>query len=289
VPALPAPPASPSPSAPEPRQAAPAEQPSDAASPAPVQLQAFEQAQRARALAAAQQERWADALWAWDVVLALKPQDPTALSQRAAVQAAAKAATEQRQARARQARQRGDAESALRAYLEVLAIDPLDRTAADGLREIERQRTQRGNVLAQRPSLGWAAARPGPSAPGGTASADPAEDQALEHASLLATQGDMDAAIALLRAHASGSRASPNAKAALGELYWRQAQLAEAQGDRQKALSALRQCLQWAPGHRLASARLAALGGPPAAAPSNIPAALQPAAPSQAAPARTPR
>lgn len=241
-------------------------------------LQALEQLQRTRAQAAAQQQRWVDALWAWDVVLALRPQDTHAKSQRAQAQAAATAAAEQRHGQARLARQRGDVDGASRAYLEVLAVSPSDRLAADSLREIERQRTQRGNLLAQRPSLSWTASRATPGVSGGPSVADAAQDPALEHASLLAGQGDLESAIGLLRALASSGRGTPPVRQSLGELYWRQAQQAESDGDRPKAVAALRQCLQWAPGHRAASDRLAALG-----AGLGAPAGARPGAPGRPA------
>lgn len=291
--ATPTPPASPQAA---PAGALPEPAPTPVASPGPGEsaaLASFEHLQREKALDAARQERWAEALWAWDVVLALKPQDPAALAQRAQAQSAASAAAAQAHARARQAKQRSDADAAVRAYLDVLVISPGDTAAADGLREIERQRSQRGNVLAQRPSMAWTDPRPGPGNSGGAAARDPAEDQALEHASLLATQGDLDSAIALLSPLAAGERSGPAVRSSLGELFWRQAQLAESRGDRAKAVAALRQCLQWSPGHRAAALRLAALGGSanvPSSRPSgNPPSSLSPAQAGGSSPTRSSR
>ncbi len=245
----------------------------------------FEKSQRSAAEAAAAQQRWVDAIWAWEVVLALKPRDAQAQAQRSAALAAVAAGVAERLPRAAQARQRGEWEAAHRLYLEVLALAPGEPTAADALREMERQRARRTAAAAPRapgvnvaailatnqaqraaavlapamPAMGAAATRPTPTDP--TDPADRADSNDLEHASLLAAQGEIDAAIALLRPLASGPRANAAARAPLAELYWRQAERQEARGERGAAITALQRCLQLVPGHRLAAARLALLQG----------------------------
>jgi hypothetical protein len=218
----------------------------------------FEQRQRALAETAAQQRRWADAVWAWDVVLALRPDDTQARDQRAKAQQQADDVAADRKARAQQARQRGDLDAATRLYLEALTQAPADRAAADALREIERQRSRRGNVqgyrvpglnLVRRPDYGgWALL---PERAGAAAS----RSNAQEHASLMASQGDLDAAIAMLEPLAKPPRADPAVRAQLADLYWRQALRLEAK-DRQAAVVALERCLQLAPRHAQAAARL---------------------------------
>jgi tetratricopeptide (TPR) repeat protein len=239
-------------------------------------LSSFERRQRALAEAATQQRRWADAVWAWDVVLALRPGDANAQEQRAKAQSQADEAAADRSARAQQARQRGDAETAARLYLETLALAPADRAAADALRELERQRARRGNVLGYRsPGLNLVR-RPGD---GGwmllpqTRAATGLNE--LEHASLLAKQGDLDAAIAMLQPLASGRQTDPAVRSRLAELYWRKAEQL-APKDPKAAVAALEQCLKWEPGHPQASARLKALRVASSSAAPASPAAKSP-------------
>lgn len=224
-------------------------------------LAPFEKRQRAQAEAAAQQRRWAEAVWAWDVVLALRPNDAQAKEQRSRAQQQADDVAADRKARALQARQRGDLDAATRLYLEALAQAPGDRAAADALREIERQRSRRGNVqgyrapglnLVKRPdNAGWMLL---PERAGAAAS----RSNAQEHASLMASQGDLDAAIAMLEPLATPPRADPGVRAQLADLYWRNALRLEAK-DRQGAVAALERCLQLAPRHAQAAARLKVL------------------------------
>jgi len=232
-------------SAPEPPPAAAAPAPPPVLAPASSDpLPAFELQQRDAARAAERQGRWADAVWAWDVVLALRPGDAAAREARAAAQASAKSVTAEREARAHQARQRGDLDGAVKLYLEALAATPNDTSAADALRDLERSRTRRGNLAGPRS----AQSRPAPTA----------GRNELEHASLLASQGEYESAIALL---APLARSDARARAQLADIYWRQAQKLEA-SDRTAAIAALRHCLQLEPGHKAAAQRLKALGAP---------------------------
>lgn len=231
-------------------------------------LDSFERRQRALAETAAQQRRWADAVWAWDVVLALNPGDATAKERRAKAQLQADEVAADRKVRAQQAAQRGDVDAAMRLYLEALAQAPGDRASADALRELERQRTRRGNVLGYRsPGLNLAR-RPNDGGwmllPQATATNGRNE---LEHASLLASQGELDAAIAMLQPLASARRADPAVRGRLADLYWRKAEQMASQ-DPKAAIQALELCLQWAPNHAQAKARLKALR----AAPEPVPA-----------------
>lgn len=120
----------------------------------------FERQHREQAAKAAALARWADAVWAWDVVLALKPDDAEAKAQRERAQRAAQAAVAEREPRAREAQQRGDADTATRLWLEVLSLAPEHAAAADALRQIERQRARRQNVAG-----GFRAGPPRPARP----------------------------------------------------------------------------------------------------------------------------
>jgi len=228
-------------------EAPPATAPVAVPAPAPPVIDtvpAFAQQQRDAAQAAARQGRWADAVWAWDVVLALRPGDVAAREARAAAQASAQHVAAEREARAHQARQRGDLDGAIKLYLEALAVAPDDASAADALRDIERARTRRGNLVGPRS----AQSRPPPSA----------GRNELEHASMLASQGEFESAIALL---APLARSDARARAQLADIYWRQAQRLEA-NDRAGAIAALRRCLLLEPGHKAAAQKLAALSTP---------------------------
>jgi len=217
--------------------------PSAAPSSAEATLGAFEQRQREAARAAAQQGHWADAAWAWDVVLALRPNDDAARKERDAAQASAASVAADRQARARAARQRGDLDGAVKLYLEALAVTPDDAAAADALREIERTRTRRGNLAG--PRSAQPVGRMTPSA----------ERNDLEHASLLASQGEYESAIGLLAPLAASDA---RARAQLADIYWQQAQRLESR-DRAAAIGALRRCLQLDPSHKAAAQKLKAL------------------------------
>jgi len=207
-------------------------------------LGAFEQHQREVARAAAEHGRWVEAIWAWDVVLALQPGDGAARSQREAAAAKAASIAADHQARARQARQRGDLDAAVKLYLEALAVMPNDAAAADALREIERSRTRRGSVSAMRTASPMRA----------RAAATGGDRNDLEHASLLAQQGEFESAIALL----APLTKDPRARAQLADIYWRQALSLEAR-DHAGAVAALQHCLQLEPGHKLATEKLKAL------------------------------
>lgn len=247
--------------APDPREPplAPA---SEAAVELPAQREAravaaFEQRHRQLAAQAAAQGRWADAQAAWDVVLALKPHDGEALARRHDAAAAAEAGVAERLPRARQAQQRGDAEGASRLYLQVLALDPTNAEAADALRaiEFERLRRTRSAMAARDPGYRRpdAVAEPVP-APAPMPAAGSVRSN-VEHASMLARQGEVDAAIALLHPVATARHADPAARALMADLYVQQAERL-AVTDRAAAIAALENGLKFAPAHPMATARL---------------------------------
>ena len=236
----------------------------------------FTRDQREAARLAVRQGRWADASWAWEVVLALEPQDAEALAQRAAAQAAAAAAVADRLPRAQMAQQRGQWEAAARLYLEVLAIDPSQSPAADALREIERSRMRRLAMAGLRDGQATPAAATAGRAhraaatPAPPALAPASHNNDAEHASMLASQGDIDAAIALLRPQASAPGAAPQTRRLLASFYFRQASRLE-QNDRAAAVHALVQGLVLDPGHRVAAARLRLLRPAPAGSLPSLP------------------
>lgn len=252
--------------------------PAPAASPAPVAaaplppddpaanstaeaLAAFERQQREAADAASRQGRWVDAIWAWDVVLVLRPRDAEAARRRAQAVDALNAALPERLARARAARSRGDLDAAARAYLDVLALAPDHAAAADALREIERERVRRYQL--GQPSRAVMARRAPANAAGKGATVE--ERSEIEHASMLASQGDLKSAIGILQPLAGPRRGSTTLRALLADLYLLQAEQLVAT-DRAGAIAALERSLQADPNQQKAAQRLRQLRGAPGSA-----------------------
>lgn len=238
--------------------AAPAELP---AAPEPgTAMPAFQQLHQNAARLAEQRGQWTQALWHLDVLLALAPADAE-LQQRHehALQAAQQAAADALK-RARQARARGEHEGATRLYLEVLSLAPGDAEAADGLRTLERERVKRQhlgqlsrNTLNRRPGAEPAMPANGNAMPPPASGA--ADRNELEHASLLAGQGEIDGAIAVLKPLVTSRRADPAVRRMLADLYVRQAE-ALLPARRDAAIAALERAVQADPTHPKAAARL---------------------------------
>lgn len=234
--------------APEPAVRVPAQPDASAVS-------AFERQHRQKAVQAAAQGRWADAQAAWDVVLALRPQDAEASMRRREAVAAAENGVAERLPRARQAQRKGDLEGASRLYLEVLALDPWHAEAAAALRAIESERIRRSRSIAASRGLAYRAPpapAPAPMPAAGAVRSD------VEHAAMLSRQGEVDAAIALLQPVATARRSDPAARALMADLYLQQADRLAAT-DRAAAISALENSLRFAPGHPVATKQLRAL------------------------------
>lgn len=213
-----------------------------APSTADVALARFVHDHRQAAVRAAAANHWADAAWSAEVVLAVAPGDIEARSIRELAQSASLALLNDVLPRARQARERGELDLAMRLYLEVLGAVPHHTGAADALRDIERVRSQRGSQLARQTVPPRSAA-------------DASERNDVEHAMLLAQQGEVEAAIALLQPLAAAQRDNTALRNALAELHFRHAE-SQAAANRPAAVAALERSLQWQPGHRLAAARL---------------------------------
>jgi hypothetical protein len=142
---------------------------------------------------------------------------------------------------------------------------------------------QNGKAMAAAPAAKRA---PPTTARGGNGELDSND---LEHASMLASQGDVDSAIALLKPMSSGPRADVNARKLLADLYVQQSDKLAAK-DRAGAVRALETSLQLVPGHRMATARLRALQLAPAAVAASgvvlAPPASAPASGAKPAPPR---
>jgi tetratricopeptide (TPR) repeat protein len=248
--------------------------PPDGAPPAPAAaaprspatgLAAFEARQRDAAEAASRQGRWSEAVWSWDVLRALRPNDAEVASRRRQAQKAAETAAAERLPKARQAQQRGDNESATRLFLEVLALAPGTAEAADGLRAIEAERVKRQHL--GQLSRNTLMRRPAADAPSTPSTGMPGSGRnEVEHASMLAAQGEVDGAIAVLTAAPGTRRNDPMARSLLADLYYRQAEGLVAT-DLPAALAALERSVQTDPTHPRAAARLRQLRDPVKASP----------------------
>ena len=190
----------------------------------------FEQRHRERAEVAARQGRLADAAQAWEVLVTLRPQRADYRSAQAEVQRQIQAQVAERLPKALAAHKRSELDLAAQLYLAVLALNPDHPAAADGLRAVERERNKRNHVgklarytLARRApgeaepprAPGAVAAKPAPSKPTPKATGDRNE---VEHAAMLASQGELDDAIALLQAHLGVQRNDVEARRLLGDL-----------------------------------------------------------------------
>lgn len=200
--------------------------PPAAADPLPTdpQLQGYERVQSDRAVAAESQGRWADAALAWEVLSLLRPDDERVRDRLDAARRRIETLVLERQNAAVAAHRRGDLDLAAQAYLDVLALDPTQRIAADALRQIERDRNRRSLVgrfarpPAQRRSVEAEMAA-------GADSSEPARaaNSQREHATMLARQGDVDGAIQLLR-DSPASRSDGATRRLLADLYVQRAE-----------------------------------------------------------------
>jgi tetratricopeptide (TPR) repeat protein len=240
----------------------------------------YEARQRETADSATQRGRWAEAILALDVLQALRPTDASLVQRRAQAEESAKLVASERLRQAKAAQQRGDSEAATRLFLEVLALQPapaMQLEAAEALRALERERVARQHLgvaarlaFARSPLQEKLNAKP--------ASAGRND---VEHASMMAAQGDVSGAIALLKPVNAEANADPSARRLLADLYLRQAEGLWPQ-QRDAAINAAERGLKVDPKHKLLRERLALWRGA-AAAPSAAIAASAPSAAASAA------
>jgi tetratricopeptide (TPR) repeat protein len=185
-------------SPPEAHTPAVATAPAGASQPAPAG--SYEQRLREQARTQVRQGRLADAAVSWEVLSVLRPDVAEYRERMNETHRAIEAAAAERLRNGQLAHKRGDFEGATKQYLAVLALQPEHEQAADGLRAIERERN-RINYLGKYSRI--TLERRGGSGLAATAKRPPAvpEGNEVEHAAMLRTQGELDAAIALLERH----------------------------------------------------------------------------------------
>lgn len=225
---------------------------------------AFEQATLTEAQSQMQQGHLAEAAMSWEVLSVLRPDKPAYAQQLAQTRTQISRKVSEQMPAARQAQQRGALDEASQRYLAILALQPDHVTAAQALRDIEQQRNKQ-RYLGRYSRLTLAKTASGkPSAQGNQAANTmlSAERNALEHAALLAGQGEFDDAITLLKQDLAARPKDAASIALLADVYYRQAASLEDK-DKPGALAALRQCLRLEPGHAQARRKLAQLTSRP--------------------------
>lgn len=252
---------------------------SDAPASGPMTLSAFEAVQRQSALEFERQARLADAAWAWEVLTVLRPGEQRYRDSLASARRQIDAAVADHVQRAAQAQKRGEPETAATQYLMALSLQPDHVQAADALRSIERDRNRR--TYLGKPSR-VTLARRGPETeklPAAARATVSRERNDFEHATLLAAQGEVDDAIALVERRMPASRRDASARRLLADLYCQKAEALAARRDTAAAIAALRKTLALEAGHARAGMLMKQLqaAGQGAAASSGDVAATLPA------------
>lgn len=225
---------------------------------------AFEQRQRDRAVTLSRQGRLADAALAWEVLTVLRPDSADYRERLTETRRQVDAAVGERLPRAAQAARRGEIDNATQLYLGVLALQPDQAQAADALRALERERVKRNHLgkyarltLTRRAVNDSEMARP-------ASAARLEEGNEIEHASMLARQGEFDDAITLLERRAASNPREDATRRLLADIYFQKVQ-AQTTLERTVAIRSLERSLRLDPTHAGARARLSQLKSAPAA------------------------
>jgi tetratricopeptide (TPR) repeat protein len=204
---------------------------------------AFEQQYQDRASTAQRQGRLADAAVAWEVLTVLRPESREYRDALAETRRQINVAVAERLPRAAQAQRRGDLDSATQAYLGVLALQPDSLPAADALRSIERERVKR-QQLGRLSRLTLARRGNEAMSPNDKVASAGADRNELEHAAILARQGEIDSAIGLLERRVAADRNDRAARNMLADLYERKADDVLAARDTPGAIALLEKSLR---------------------------------------------
>lgn len=178
---------------------------------------AFEQRQRDRALAQQREGRLGEAAVSWEILVALRPGSADYREKLAETRRQIDAAVPQRLQRAQQTWRRGELDTASSQFLGVLALQPDNAQAADALRSIERERN-RILYLGKLSRITLTRSNGGALQAAKTAPASAPDRNDLEHAAMLRTQGELDAAIVLLERYVATRGPDPTACRMLDEM-----------------------------------------------------------------------
>lgn len=190
---------------------------------------AFERQWLERANTAARQGQYAEAAWAWEVLTTLRPASSEYREAAASLRRQTDVVVSDRMQRAVQAQRKGDVDGAVQQYLAALAAQPDHLPAAEALRAIERERVKRQQLgrLSRYAMTRRAATDAEVIADARTqkaANAAGVDRNELEHVSILARQGEIDAAIAQAELRVAADRNDKPARELLADLYQRKAE-----------------------------------------------------------------
>ena len=255
-----------------PPAAAPVE-PRDDPVPAPIVVlppepSPYELRQRERALALTRQGRLAEAALTWELLATIRPKTPEYRERLTELNQQIDSGVAERLQRADQAASRGQIDAAMQQYLAALALQPSNSRAADGLRSVERERVRRAhlgklsrNTLTRR-AMTEAEVAPSDAPldavvmPDATAKTPGLEERnVVEHASLLASQGEWDEAITMLERRLRANRRDDAARQLLADVYFQKAE-ATAARNRNAAVALLERSVRLDPRHPKAPERL---------------------------------
>ena len=209
------------------------------------QPSAFELEQRERAFAYQRARRLADAAIAWEILAVLRPDVAEYRGRHADMQRQLDAAVAERLPRAEQAARHGEIESASQQYLAVLALQPQHRAAAQALRDLERERNSLQHLgKLSRLTITRQAKADSKALP---VAVSMAAGNDVEHAAMLAGDGELDGAIALLERRMGTERRDAGARLLLASLYQRKGE-SLADVDRALAIDTLQKSLRLHPG-----------------------------------------
>jgi tetratricopeptide (TPR) repeat protein len=214
----------------------------------------FEQRLRERALQAGRQGQLLEAATSWEILTVLRPGQREYRDRLEETRELIDQALPDRLQRGAQAFKRGELDAAAAHYIAALALAPDNAQAADALRNIERERNKRSYLgKASRVTL---ARRPASDARVVTAP----DRNALEHAAMLAGQGEYDEAILLLERQMAADKRNPSACQLLAEVYVQKADK-QAPRDKPGAIASLEKSLRLDGGNARALERLRQLKG----------------------------
>jgi tetratricopeptide (TPR) repeat protein len=189
----------------------------------PPPASAFERRLRDRALSQGRQGRLAEAAVSWEILTVLRPDAGEYRDRLADIRRLIDTSLPDRLQRGAQALKRGDLDAASLQYLAALSLQPDHAQAADALRQIERERNKRSYLgKHSRSTLTRRAMTEAQMA--NTAPAVPLDRNEVEHASMLATQGEHDDAIALLERHLAVDKRDAAACQLLADIYFQKAE-----------------------------------------------------------------
>lgn len=210
----------------------------------------FELRQREQAVALERQGRWGEAAQTWEVLALLRPSEYRERLSEARRQAEQLAG--ERLQRARAELKKGDLDAAEQSFLGVLVLQPEQAEAAEGLRGIERARNKR-DYLGQPSRLTL-------TRKAGSRVAPSEQSIELEHAAMLAGQGEYDEAIGMLQKRLDSAPKDAATRRALVDTLLKKAQALQA-SDPKAAREALQRCLKLEPKNAAAGALLKKLAG----------------------------